>query len=397
VNQGRPSTELDDILAICLDNLLRGEKTLAECLRDYPQYADELKPALQVAFLTMRLKPAEMPAKGVDALEMRLRAQMGGSSRPSVIPVNTVFGLSRLAAVILITFFLALGSGAGLVAASADDLPGDPLYGIKRLWETIVLTFAPLTGGHEDLWLRIAETRLDEVNRLAEGGRLTDAALADLYSASYYVTFYGGDASRLIAYFNRAYLTLFNRIQPPGEAVLYREVVDAVNPVNRIAADGSVIPLDDPLPPSLRSEQAQILLTPSATYTMTATNTPSPQPSATPSPTDTASPVPTATDTPTPRIPPTPSRTPTLPPTRVPSLTPVPSVTATWTPLPLPNGQPAISPAATAVPPGLVPNSTTVVLPTQDLAATERVRATDQAVYITQTYEAQQNGTSEPE
>jgi hypothetical protein len=389
VNEPRLSQDLDDILAICLDHLLRGEKTLAECLHDYPDHAAELKPALQIAFLTMRLKSAEMPETRVDALESRLRAQMVDNTRP--IQLSGVrylpLGLSRLAAALIIGFILTVGSGAGLVAASADDLPGDTLYGVKRLWETIVLTFAPLTGQPGDLWLQLAETRLDEVNRLAAEGRLTQQALLDLYSASYYVTYYGGDASAIIAYFNRAYLALFNRIQPPSDsATVYGEVIEAVNPVNRLAPDGTIIPLPDAQPPSL---MGQVAPTPTATTSPTPTDTPTLIPSATLTPTKTATLIPTATDTPTPRIPPTATRTPTYTPSPTVTLTFTPSPTMTWTPLPLPGGLPGNTAVSTPVPPGVIPSSTPVVL---TLDATERVRATQQSVYMTQTAEVQESG-----
>lgn len=381
MNEPRPAT-FDDILAECLDDLLRERRTLAECLEAYPEYADELKPALQIAFLTMRLKSAEMPPARVDALEKRL---MAGMTAPIPLRPRTtaLFGLSRMAAVILVTFLLLVGSGAGLVAASADDLPGDTLYGVKRLWETIVLSLSPVTGQPGDLWLQIANTRLSEAEQLSAQGRLTDEALADLYEASYYVTFYGGDASKLIEYFNRAFLALFDRIKPPANSdVIYREVVDALNPANRFR-DGVLQPMTDDTPPSLRGGF-------SAEPTPTATNTPvpllptdTPSPTATSTPTDTPTLTPTVTLTSTPRIPPTATRTPTFTPSPTPTVTYTPTPTFTWTPLPLPGGVQSFSSPATPVPPAIVPTTAPVTLPTLD--ATERVRATQQSVYMTQT------------
>jgi hypothetical protein len=56
----------------------------------------------------------------------------------------------------------------------------------------------------------------------------------------------------------------------------------------------------------------------------------------------------------------------------------------TWTPLPLPGGLPGSTIVSTPVPPGFIPSSTPVVL---TLDATQRVRATQQSVYMTQTAE----------
>lgn len=383
MSEPRTSPEFNDILAQCLDEVLRGQKSLTECLTAYPTYAADLKPALQIGLLTARLKSPEMSSQSVDALEMRLRAQMTPARRSNIsyLPL----GISRLAASIAIVFILALGSGAGLVSASADDLPGDTLYGVKRLWETIVLALAPLTGQPGELWLWIANTRLDEANALYDQGKLSEDALIDLYSATYQVSQYDygdGDASAIIAYFNRAYVAFMNRITAPlGAEAVYQDMVDAVAP-SRIQ-NGTIIPLISELPPSLSGTPVN---TPSPTpilptATLRATNTPSPTATATESPTITASATSSATRTP--RIPVTATRTPTFTPSPTVTLTYTPSPTMTWTPLPLPGGIPPITEAATQVPPGFIPSSTPNIPPTPD--GTERIRATQQSVFLTQT------------
>jgi hypothetical protein len=55
----------------------------------------------------------------------------------------------------------------------------------------------------------------------------------------------------------------------------------------------------------------------------------------------------------------------------------------TWTPLPLPGNIPPITSADTPVPPGVIPTLPPSNAPTLD--ATERVRATQQSIYLTQT------------
>jgi hypothetical protein len=396
VNEPRLSPAFDDILADCLDAVLSGSQTIAECLQHYPDYADELKPALQIGLLTARLKSPEMSAERVDALELRLRTQSvqstqmpAASARPRNVS-NIIYmplGISRLAAAIAVIFILALGSGAGLVAASADDLPGDPLYGVKRLWETIVLTFAPLTGKSEALWLHIANSRLDEVISLSDQERLSENALVELYKATYQVSHYtygDGDASALIAYFSRAYLAFTNRITAPtGAEAVYKDVLDAVSPAR--IQNGVVTPLTSDVPPSLSG--APIPLPSPVPPTATPSNTPAPTDTPSPTPTASDTPTPTATSTPTntvtPRIPATATRTPTFTPSPTYTPTYTPSPTMTWTPLPLPGYIPPITSPDTPVPPGIIPTNRPPNVPTMD--ATERVRATQQSVYLTQT------------
>jgi hypothetical protein len=383
VSEPRTSPEFDDILAQCLDEVLRGQKSLADCLTAYPAYAADLKPALQIGLLTARLKSPEMNPQSVDALEIRLRAQHAQMRPTRSLNISRLpLGISRLAAAIAVIVILTLGSGAGLVAASADDVPGDTLYGVKRLWETILLALMPLTGQPGDLWLWIANARLDEANALADKGRLTENALIDLYTATYHASQYGygeGDATAIIDYFNRAYLALMNRNAPLGIEAVYRDMVEAVAPAR--VQNGTIIPLTSELPPSLLGTVPLASPTPvEPTATFTATNTASPTATATETPTITASPTPSATRTP--RIPATATRTPTFTPSPTATVTFTPSPTMTWTALPLPY-IPPITGAATQVPPGFIPSNTPNIPPTPD--GTERVRATQQSVYLTQT------------
>jgi hypothetical protein len=391
VNEPRLSSEFDNILAECLDAVLLGTQTIADCLGAYPDYADELKPALQIGLLTARLKSPEMAADQVDALEMRLRAQ--SAQMTTARPRNTTnvsrlpLGLSRLAAVVAVIFILALGSGAGLVAASADDLPGDALYGVKRLWEAIVLALVPFTGQPENLWLHIANSRLDEAISLSDQGRLTENALVDLYKSIYEVSHYhyeGGDAAAMVEYFNRAFLAFTNRIKAPiGSEAVYKDVLDAVSPAR--LQNGVVTPLTSEQPPSLSN--VTVPLPTAIPPTAILSNTPAPTATASVTPTATNTPSPTTsstpTNTPTPRIPATATRTPTFTPSPTDTPTLTPSPTMTWTPLPLPGYIPPITSADTPVPPGIVRTNVPQNPPT--LNATERVRATQQSVYLTQT------------
>jgi hypothetical protein len=372
--------ELDAILDECLDDVLHGRRTIADCLAQYPDYAADLKPALQMGLLTARLKSPAMSAERVDALEAKLRA---GARPAAVVERAPVFAsFSRLAAVLAIAFLLAFGSGAGLVAASANTVPGDALYGIKRLWEAIILLFSPLTGQYDDLLLHLAETRLDEVERLANAGRLTPDALAWLYEATARAA-RAADAEtapKVLAFLNKSRLSLA-RLQPPSSALpVFQDVLRILD-----TSDGRLHPPPDDLPPS-RSGRPLPTEVPTAAPTATVTPTLTPTATLTPTVTQTATPTATATNTVTPsRTPtPTPSDTPTITPS--PTLTPsiTPSVTPSWTPLSPPTLPPYVYvPTATPRGGGSGNIPPTAVLPTSD--ATQRVRETQQSVYQTQT------------
>ncbi len=72
----------------------------------------------------------------------------------------------RLAFVVILLMALTIGTGA--FAASADSLPGDPLYILKRVGEqaTLTLTFDP--QAHEALTAKFDEVHRQEVDRLLQ-------------------------------------------------------------------------------------------------------------------------------------------------------------------------------------------------------------------------------------
>ncbi|MGQ9888110.1 MAG: DUF5667 domain-containing protein [Aggregatilineales bacterium] len=371
--------ELHSIAEKYLAALRRGT-SLADCLADCrARHGDavlaEVRPALEAALLTARLRQPAMPAASVDALELRLRGTMLARRRPA--PALT--GLARLAAAVAIVMLALLGTGGGAVVASENAVPGEALYPIKRLWEEIVLALAPLTGERDAIWLWIAQRRLDEAETLAARGQLTPQALADLLAAMEQAATLAKPERQpvLRAYLDDVRAALAPVLPPAGAETAYKQVL-------RRAARPDAAP---PAP------SAALTLTPTVTASATASPTPSAALTLTPTVTASATASPTATFTPTSRVPATstatplpPSPTPTVPP---PSLTPSPSAspTNTWTPLPLP-ASPVFTPLPTATLTATEALPTAPPTNTPEPLATERWRETQAAVYMTQTAQA---------
>ena len=383
MNQAYLPPEHDDILEQCLGLILSGQQTVEDCLARFPEIAADLKPALQVARFAAYLETPRMEAAPVEALEIRLRVQMESPRQPrNLIFFQRMMPISRLAAGIIIVFLVAFGTGAGTVAASANSMPGDPLYGVKRLWEAIILALSPLTGQTDDLWLHFANARFDEVVALAEQDRLTAAALEDLYQAMLNaITFADREtATAVITFLDRAGPVLEEQIVPfPASQGDHRKILGLLSPAVR--PDGGLeLPESSLLLPVPTPE--------TATPTLTWTSSPEPTETVTSTVTATATPTPTNTRRPTrtPRFPPTATNTPTLTPSDTPTVTPSPTPSATWTPLPLPTARPTTAgqPRPTSsTGSGGGPNPT-ATLSFSELS-TEFVRQTQQAVYLTQT------------
>jgi hypothetical protein len=162
-------TALDDVLA----RLQQGE-ALSACLARWPGYADELRPLAETALAGLSaLSWVEPPSRQAMA---RLRAEYGRRlDRHLAVPRWQRLGWGRpamraaaaLAAVVLFLGMLA----AGAVARSADTLPGDTLYPVKRLEEEARLLFAWNTSTRARLEGQFGRERIREVQAVLASRR----------------------------------------------------------------------------------------------------------------------------------------------------------------------------------------------------------------------------------
>jgi len=192
------SKQFAQVLDLCLAQVQSGAATVEDCLRDYPELADQLAPLLQTARQAGDLlspagpNPAYRAASQARLLN-RLRAaqvvERGERSRVIERPARKrpfawqgrprawkpAYALASLALALAL-----IGSGIGVASAAAAALPGDRLYGVKRGLEEASLALSPTMAGDTALLLDFAEARLEEAEALIEIGRDDDlpAALA---------------------------------------------------------------------------------------------------------------------------------------------------------------------------------------------------------------------------
>jgi hypothetical protein len=380
--------EYHNVLSDCLDAVLAGRQTVAQCVAEHPDHAEQLQAELRVALLTSRLKAPRMPRESVLALEERLRAQM--AERPPTTarqPARVIRfpAISRAAAAILIVLLLAFGGGGGVVAASADSVPGDTLYGIKRAWENVIVLIATVTGRLGEVWLHLAQTRLDEMMILAERGQPGDELLDDLQRATSQAISQSRDEDlpQLVIFLAETHEALDGEKVTIEDRRARQELIEVIAPVIETHRELVPPPPDRDEPDAPGSAPGDLPAT--ATATPTATFTP------------TVTPTTTSTSTATPRIPVTPTRTPTrtATPTPLPSVTPIPS--ATWTPLPSPTPGPGgiVPQAATATPPGapapvvFTPTPPLLLSPSPTPTWYPWPQATRDAFYLTRTAEVE--------
>jgi len=92
-------------------------------------------------------------------------------------PIRTPSGVRRVT--VAFAALLATTFGAGLSAASADTIPGDTLYPVKRALETAQLAFRRSDSSKGNFHLHLATERLTEVDQLTDlhgtsGNRTTE-------------------------------------------------------------------------------------------------------------------------------------------------------------------------------------------------------------------------------
>ena len=116
---------LRDAFYDCIDRMAAGQ-SIGDCLRFYPQYAAMLRPMLETGSLVERTQATSFE---IAAAQARVRARVSERLYTPVPVRRQSYGrLIVLAASLLIAFVAVLG-------AAENSLPGDALYGVKRLSE----------------------------------------------------------------------------------------------------------------------------------------------------------------------------------------------------------------------------------------------------------------------
>jgi hypothetical protein len=98
------------------------------------------------------------------------------------IATNIVEGKMQLVYKVVIALMVVLGGSVGTVRASQESLPGSLLYPVKLQWEQWRLNAIQDAGEEAVQAMEMAQTRVEEIERLREQGRaVPEAVLAHYY------------------------------------------------------------------------------------------------------------------------------------------------------------------------------------------------------------------------
>ncbi len=162
------SDRLSDAFNACLAALESGVG-LQACLELYPDLAAELRPALEAATAARSMSQIGVPAATMHRSRDRVvaMAQAMRRRRP-IAPLRSFPRVAFAGLAALLAAFLGLG---GLVAASAQSLPGDVLYPIKRAGESVNLELSASAAARQSLQEDYSQRRSSEVQSLLDMSR----------------------------------------------------------------------------------------------------------------------------------------------------------------------------------------------------------------------------------
>ena len=161
------------ILDKCISSIQSGGASITDCLQAYPQYRDILEPLLAIASqLSLGLSPKGPPNTVITTMKIRILNQLQAmqvktqkikSQRNKGRPLLSRPAYAFLSIALLIVM---LFSSIGITSASAQALPGDTLYPVKRGVEELKLLASMSTIADAELLSEFTGERLSEIEQL---------------------------------------------------------------------------------------------------------------------------------------------------------------------------------------------------------------------------------------
>jgi hypothetical protein len=272
---------------------------------------DDSDPLVEAARRLAQGPDVRLTDEAMRRIETRLRQQVAAQrhpARPRPFTRSVWWQTLRYAAVVALVIALAV---TGLTSASANSLPGDQLYPVKRTVEDVRLALAS-ANSQASLHVDFAGRRVNEFEELLlKRHKYYPRALADA----------SGELNRALDLLAEGH---------GSRASLDPQVAELAHRQARLVEQADTLTLSDAQRHQLEQIAGENKIIQQRLETEGSVPGFVPDATATPTPTSTATAAPTATPAETPTLTPTPSYTPTW--TATPTLTPTSTATPTATP-----------------------------------------------------------------
>jgi Domain of unknown function (DUF5667) len=152
--------EFDEILNTCLD-MLAGGAALTDCLAQYPELAEELRPLLKTALytrLTMQDIKPDPAFKTAARYQIAARLDAAKPRRQFFAGLMPRWALTTVAAVLLVVV-----AGSGTVAAATGVMPDNFLYPVKLATEQVQLGLTGSAIKEVELNSEFTDRRIEEL------------------------------------------------------------------------------------------------------------------------------------------------------------------------------------------------------------------------------------------
>jgi hypothetical protein len=173
---------IEIILTNCINEIKSGKATLAECLNRYPALRSELEPLLKLALNIQAPPDIKLDAQYKQAARARLLQQIRPPQEKKSRSFADILSLgiprslapARIAISVIVIVILLSALAGGTAYASQSSLPGDLLYPVKIATEDARILIAGDNITKAELNLRFAQTRLEEMGKLASDDEFSD-------------------------------------------------------------------------------------------------------------------------------------------------------------------------------------------------------------------------------
>ena len=160
--------DFDDIIDKCLERITLHGESIENCLESYPLLSDQLEPLLRTALSTREAFSVEPRREFKQAAKARLLQAVEVKRELEEKRRVPLLNWQRRWAVALSLVLVLLIAGGSTVAASTGSLPGDTLYPVKTATEKVQAFFTFGEDAKANLYMKLAERRIEEINKLAE-------------------------------------------------------------------------------------------------------------------------------------------------------------------------------------------------------------------------------------